>query len=111
MADSKPSGKVGGQEAGRGTVAGRDPKPGAVDKVDAGPGRAVGLEHENAVEDRSALGNLDRVENDNPLRNPLEGADGQLPGGLEDEDGETMEEKVASVEGIRSGGMSARDGG
>jgi hypothetical protein len=110
MADSKPSGKVGGQDAGRGTVVGRDPKPDGVDQVDAGPGRAVGLEQENAVEDRSALGNLDHVENDNPIKNPLEGPDGQLPGSLEDE-GKTMEEKVGAIEGLQSGGLNASDGG
>jgi hypothetical protein len=110
MADSEPSGKVGAQEAGHGAVVGRSPKPDSVDKVDAGPGRAVGLEHENAVEDRNALGNLDHVENDNPLKNPMEGPDGQFPGGLDDE-GEMMEENVASVEGLRSGGANASDGG
>ncbi len=110
MGNNKPSGKVGAQDVGRGAIVGRDPKPDGVDKVDAGVGRAAGLEHKNAADDRSALNNLDHVENDNPISNPLLGADRQSFGDLDDE-GETMEEKVAVVEGVQSGGGAAQDDG
>jgi hypothetical protein len=53
---------------------------------------------------------LDHVENGNPLKNPMELPNGQYPGGLDGE-GETMDEKVAAVEGLRSGGVNASDGG
>jgi hypothetical protein len=101
--DSKPSGKVGAQEAGRGSQVGREARNRVDDHVDAGVGDGVGLEREGAVADRSALGNMDRVDNDQTLNGP------SRPIGNLDTEDHTLEEKVASVQGIQTGGARSQD--
>lgn len=102
---AQESGKVGDQNRGAGSNAGRESEHTVRDNVDSGDARKYDLEHTGVIEGGVREMNRDRQDHENPLTGAA-----KVTGGLErNEDSRDPGPDLSSVEGVQSGGYAAQD--